>query len=207
MTLYTTLSALMTNILLSSAPPVRANGTPDSIENAFPRYAQFAEAMVTVAYDPSEQSPFQGPYARLEALSLVGALVLTESHMDELVISGKKRGDRGRSVCGTQMNIGRGLTLEGWSADDLIADPTKCIAAGLHAARRSMGACRSGPALHALAAYASGNCSMGHKESRAKMNTKFYIQSTLQQRAKKLGISLKDDDVMAQSTESIALAD
>lgn len=86
-------------------------------------------------------------------------------------IGPRSRGDQGRSWCLAQVNIGLGVTPEGWSGKDLVEDRQKCLTAAVRTIRKSFGACRGLPLEHRLSAYASGNCLRGREASARRMRT------------------------------------
>lgn len=96
----------------------------------------------------------RSPAEAARAAALLGALCWHETrcHDDAL-------GDRGRSCTAWQLHRGARACVA------LLADREYAAGEALGVARRSLGACRRGPELHVLAAYASGRCSAGHRES------------------------------------------
>ncbi len=70
-------------------------------------------------------------------------------------------GDNGSSACAFQINVGRGRTLEGWSSEDLRADPARCVSVAYRMLRQSV---RIDPAFP-LAFYARGP---GYRSEKAK---------------------------------------
>jgi len=175
MTIMELLIAWIMVALMAIAPPATIDGRPQSPQDATPRYRAVAEAIVRVAYDTSESPSGLGPFARFEEAALLTAIVGTESGMHPDVLAGKKRGDGGRSWCVVQMNIGKGKTVEGWTGPELAADIDKCLKAGLHAARRSIGACRNLSRTSQLSGYTRGSCVEGDVASIKKQNVKFLV--------------------------------
>lgn len=70
-------------------------------------------------------------------------------------------GDGKSSFCAFQINLGsaKGLTSEGWTAEELLTDAKKCTHVAVRLAARSWRACGRLPAEQRLAAYARGTCS------------------------------------------------
>ena len=141
------------------APSYRYEGTWESKADTQARFLAIAEAVVDVAYDPSERPIFRGAHSRANTAVLILAVAFWETRfrLDADIGRGKKaRGDSGNSWCLMQLNIGRGKTQEGWSGPELVVDRRKCISAGLHLLQQTWGC---GPdALDSLSTYASGQC-------------------------------------------------
>lgn len=98
--------------------------------------------------------------------SLLLAISWHESGWREDVDDGRVRADRGGSSCSLWMiNAGRDR-CRALLADRLLAADT-----ALELAERSLNACRRQARAHRLAAYASGSCSKGHRESARMIRT------------------------------------
>lgn len=82
------------------------------------------------------------------------ALLYRESNFDNGAI-----GDNGRSYCAGQILLGKRKTPEGWSGEDLIADPDKCLTVVSRMLRESFHACRRLPVSERQAVYVRGSCS------------------------------------------------
>lgn len=173
--------AWLVALMVSLAPPAKIVARPtypgwgETCEQRTERYHALAEAAVGVALDPAEAPLWGGHDGRVRTAVTLLALSFKESGWARDVDEGPcyqdprnpRHCDGGRSACVMQIHIGAGATPEGWTQADLFADRRKCFAAGLHAVRRSFGACRrarNAPE-HLLAAYASGVCEKGHRES------------------------------------------
>lgn len=154
-------------------------GHAETVEQVRARYHSIASDLVSVVFDPAETTPYgQGFIGRLRTGALVLAVATMESGFARDVDVGPcyrgpsnqgGRCDAGRSACLLQIQVGIGNTKEGWSRADLTKDRKKCFKAGLRMMRQSISSCRKNPPLHGLAAYASGTCSRGLKESEARM--------------------------------------
>jgi hypothetical protein len=68
-----------------------------------------------------------------------------------------------------QVSVGDGVTREGWTGADLIADRTRCFRAALHVLQRSFGLCHAYPLEDRLAAYAMGHCMLEARVSRSRV--------------------------------------
>ncbi len=171
-------------LMVWAAPPDRfaaAHSFPgwqETVEARSARYRSIAEDLVATVYDPAERPAFAGKNGRARTAALLLALAIKESGLAPDADRGpcyrgrngqSQRCDEGRSACMLQIRVGTGTTPEGWTREELFADRRKCLRAGLHRARRSVGACsREGPDF-ILNAYASGVCGRGHQESRERV--------------------------------------
>jgi len=162
--------------LLPPAKAVEIVRIKDAIETEAERdarYRSIASDLATVVYDPTETPVFSGPKGRAQTATLLLGLTYLESGWRKDVDTGKgphARGDRGRSWCLGQINIGRRRTQEGWSGPELVRDRPKCLRAVLHAVRQSYNACRRNHAKNRLAAYTSGDCTAGQPTSAARVS-------------------------------------
>jgi hypothetical protein len=97
--------------MVSWSPPGRsfikdAKETPDE---GRARYSEIADAMLRVAYDPSEPPAFPGPTGRGRTLALMLSIAWHESGFRKDVDLGRgpmSRGDSGRSWCLIQAQLG-----------------------------------------------------------------------------------------------------
>lgn len=99
--------------------------------------------------------------------SVFVALLFRESTLDNGAI-----GDKGTSHCAGQIHLpGGARTAEGWSGEDLRADPSRCLAVVSRMLRASFSACRALPFEERLAVYARGSCNSleGRRISRDRM--------------------------------------
>ncbi|APR88518.1 hypothetical protein A7982_13867 [Minicystis rosea] len=170
--------------MMWAAPPDRFAaaqsypGWEETAEARSARYRSIAEDLQAVAYDPAERPLFAGKRGRARTAALLLALALKESGLAPDTDRGpcyrgrdgrNARCDSGRSACMLQIRVGKGTTPEGWTKEDLFADRRKCFRAGLHLARRSVGACSQDGPDFILNAYASGVCGLGHQQSRERV--------------------------------------
>lgn len=128
------------------------------IERAAPSTDAEAVALCTVAHEiavVAVRTPRPG-----RAAALLAAIGWHEGRWRH-----DKLGDHGRSCSTYQVQRGRERCAV------LLAEPVLAAEEALAAAELSMGACRRGPELHVLAAYASGRCSAGHLESARMVRT------------------------------------
>lgn len=177
--------AWLVAMIVSLAPPERVSkyaypGHAETPEAVKVRYESIARDIVGVVFDPQEIPPYgTTTLGRLRAASLVVAVASMESGFAHDVDVGPcyrgphnqgARCDAGKSVCLLQVRVGlHGKTKEGWTKQELQRDRKKCITTGLRLMKSSLSSCsRQGPLL-GLAAYASGTCGAGHKESKARL--------------------------------------
>ena len=138
----------------------------ENSENAQARYEAIARDVASVALDPDETPIFGGPGGRARTALLLLSVASFESYYRKDVDEGTRLGDHGRSYCVMQIRVGDGVTREGWSGPELIADRKLCVRAALHIMRSSFGACRKLGLDDRLAAYATGRCEPGSDLSR-----------------------------------------
>jgi hypothetical protein len=166
-------------IMLSWAPPGRSR-IKDAVETpeaGKARYAEIARAAAGVAFDPREPPAVAGPRARSRTLAIMLAVAYHESGFRrdvDLGLGPLARGS-GTDSCLMQIRVGRGVTVDGYSHADLIADRGKCFRAGLHLLRRSIGACRHLAPLDWLSAYARGRCKAEEPISHALIGPAFRV--------------------------------
>jgi len=184
------LIVILMQILLSAAP-IKINqqlsiGEQQSVlQSETQRYQEISEAIIRVSQNakPLESN---SEFDVIKKIALISAIAVTESNLNKDVQYGIVRGDKGRSVCLMQMNIGKAKTPEGWFAEDLTSDLDKCLTAGLRAAKQSIGACSHLKSyVDRLGGYTTGKCSDNEPESRKKMNLMFYYYSKVIQQIKK----------------------
>lgn len=95
---------------------------------------------------------FKGDEDRRRTSALLVAVAFRESSLRADAV-GDHRGGKPTSFCAFQINLPWGAkTAEGWTGEDLLADPAKCVAAAMAMMRTSMRVCPSSP----LAWYAAG---------------------------------------------------
>ena len=136
--------------MVALAPPGLVP-TRETAEAGHARYATIVADMESVL---TEAHGTDGEAAMLLAIAY------HESGLRADVDAGTTRGG-GLDVCLLQI---RASKLE---ADELARDRRACLRKGLRLARGSIRACAKNPREEQLAAYASGSCTRGAKESRA----------------------------------------
>jgi hypothetical protein len=95
---------------------------------------------------------FKDDVDRQKTAALLVAIAFRESSLRH-DITGDKIGGQPTSFCAFQINLPWGSkTPEGWTGDDLLKDPDKCVATAMRMMRISFKVCPS----HPLAWYASG---------------------------------------------------
>jgi hypothetical protein len=119
------------------------------------RYTEIATAIATVVLDPTEAPIANSRDRTALALATIAYYESSLARNVDLGIGKYAKGDFGRSACLAQINVGKGTTTEGWTANDLINDRTKCFRASLHLLRASW-ACGHGA--ERWTPYASGRC-------------------------------------------------
>lgn len=167
--IITALVAAMTTL----APPARLARGPawpgweETAEARLERYVGIAGAAYRVAFDPGVAPVYPGKDGRKKTASLLLGIAFAESGFAPDVDRGPcyrgkdgkgVRCDSGRSACLMQIQIGAGVTAEGWTQADLFADRERCFRAGLALVRKSFVACAKEGDGHALDAYATGVC-------------------------------------------------
>ncbi len=111
---------------------------------------ELASAIATRA--EAEQPLFKGDTDRRKTASLLLAIAFRESTLRADVVGDMKHG-KPTSFCAFQIHLPSGAkTAEGWTGDDLVQDPDKCVTAAMHMIRASMKICPE----HPLAWYAEG---------------------------------------------------
>ncbi|HED37378.1 MAG TPA: hypothetical protein ENI76_03920, partial [Ignavibacteria bacterium] len=153
-------------------PPGRSyvKDAKETSEDGKIRYGEISNAMISVAYDPSEHPLFIGKYGRAKTLALLASIAWFESGYRrdvDLGLGKLSRGDSGKSWCMMQIMLGRpdpvtGMTRKrvlltnnsfklisrknphwdsAYGGTDLINNRIKCFRAGLHLIRNSFHAC------------------------------------------------------------------
>jgi hypothetical protein len=138
--------------------PLRVHAPIESVDEASSRYDSIAEDVAAVAMDEEEAPLFGGPDGRIQTALLMLSVASFESGYRKKVDDGRGLGDHGRSFCLMQIKVGRGVTREGWTGQDLVTDRKRCFRAALHILRTSFGVCHDLPLEDRLSAYASGHC-------------------------------------------------
>lgn len=188
--------AWMVSFMVAMAPPGRPINIPGGQETeqaALARYHEIAQDIAEVVYDPTVKPAFRGPDGRSQTVAVILSIMFHESsfmrHVD-YAIGEKGRGDRGKSWCMMQLNIGDGRTIAwnkvhdrpirpndpkkeifwGYTGPELIAERKRCIREGLKIVRLSVYACKP-IKFGELRIYASGSCYKGMDKSRERMRT------------------------------------
>jgi len=131
------------------------------------RVARHIDAAAAQVYSIDEAPLVGGPWAREQTLVHVLAVASHESYgWCRAVDEGTRTGDRGASVCSMGIMTSGGFA-EGFARAHLIAEPSVCYLVGLHRMQSSFRLCNSPTGR--LAAYASGSCGRGTRESRDMM--------------------------------------
>ena len=195
------LSIIIFGILMKSAPIQVTNDLTEVervnlLNSETKRYDEIAVAIANVATESSIlESNTDADIIKKAAL--ITAIAVTESRLDKKTQFGITRGDRGRSWCLMQMNIGKGKTAEGFTGEELVNDLNKCLLTGFNAAKRSMGACQNtGAYTDRLAAYTTGTCQSNEKHSRMKMNLMNHYYSKIMMELKKQGVVFNNNTLI-----------
>ncbi len=158
------LVAYLISAMLAWSPP-RDHEYYEAREDTVARYAGIAQTIARVVLDPAEPPLFGGPDGRAETGLFISSVAFYESggfRRDvELGTGSHSRGDRGRSWCLLQVNIGGGMTAERWTGPELVNDQEKCIRAGLHRMRESFMRCHAQTFVDRLSGYTDGRCRDG----------------------------------------------
>jgi hypothetical protein len=162
----TSIVTILVATMVALSPPGRQSFIPEAQETreiALDRYNSIAQLITEIAYDKSEE-PIG---SRKFTASLLFSITYHESAgwrrdvdlgLGRARLAKKGWNDAGRSWCLGQLNLGSGVTQEGWTGTELVTDREKCLRATLHAARRSFLSCSRLPMDQRLSVYASGNC-------------------------------------------------
>jgi hypothetical protein len=114
------------------------------------QHSSLAEAIATRA--AAEPPLFKGDEDRHRTSALLVAIAFRESSLNAAAVGDSVAG-KPTSFCAFQLHLPFGAkTAEGWTSEDLLEDPEKCVTAAMHLLRDSMRACPSSP----IAVYASG---------------------------------------------------
>jgi hypothetical protein len=143
--------------------------TAESKEEALTRYESIAQDVAAVAYDDQESPLFSGPNGRAQTALLMLSIASYESSYRKTVDDGTGLGDHGHSFCLMQIRVGEGITREGWSGKDLIAERTRCFRAALHILHGSFNVCHKLPMEDRMSAYATGRCFENAAVSRSRI--------------------------------------
>jgi len=138
--------------------PLHAHGHAETADELRARYESIARDVTAVAFDEAESPLFGGSEGRTQTALLMLSVASYESGYRKKIDDGQSLGDHGRSFCLMQIRVGAGVTREGWSGPDLIADRRRCFRAALHILRSSFGVCHTLPLEDRLSAYATGHC-------------------------------------------------
>lgn len=169
----TAVVAALVAALETIAPSARLAALPawpgwaETAEERHERYEGIAAAAWAVANDPEERPVFAGARGRERTASLLLGIAWLESGFARDVDLGPcyrgrdgrgPRCDSGRSACLMQIQIGGGVTREGWNNSELFSDRERCFRAGLHLVRKSFAACARSGIGHELDAFTDGAC-------------------------------------------------
>lgn len=164
-----TLTTWILTVLLSIVPPQKISPhTKESVEDMTARYESIAKDM-SKAIEQSKPL-FKGEDVELRTAALLLSIAYYESGFNKNVDEGHIRGDKGRSWCLMQINIGNGHVIVGdsemksWTGKDLIKDRKKCFAVGLETIRASLNQCHFLDGAGALSGYTTGKC-ISHERS------------------------------------------
>lgn len=149
----------------------------------------FAVAMVNVlaAHPPL----FKNDPTKQKTASLLVAVNFREGSLLPHVKGDKDRAGNFTSFCSMQIHLPFGAkTLEGWTGEDLVADPEKCVTVGLRMLRESMQMCPKFP----VAFYASGPGACGNTRAQRISNDRMFLAARLVKE-----VRWAEEDVLAES--------
>lgn len=157
-----TLAMAIMAIMVQVAPPGRQApaAAAETADEARTRYAAIALDIATVVQD---EAPLPGMTRQQTAL-VMAATSYAESGWRRDVDTGAKRGPAGDCTI-FQLHAG---VREGCPA--LLADRRKAAGVALRMMRQSFRACARNKPEHRLAAYASGTCGRGWRESKVRLD-------------------------------------
>lgn len=194
----TSLHQWLLDRMLSWMPPGRSYipAAKETKEEGSDRYAEIADSMISVVYDPAEKPLFGGKYGRAKTLALIASMSWFESGYRKDVdfgLGSLGRGDNGKSWCMMQVLLGKDglgrspkrvhLTQDSFKligkndalwdqslgGEHLVQSRTGCFRTGLHMARNSFRACRGLPVEDRLGVYGAGKCIAGWSKSRVRV--------------------------------------
>lgn len=163
--------AYLLGLLLAARPSGHALdlGCAEPTDVYAARVALHIDAAAAQVYSIDAPPLVTGPWAREQSLVHVLAVAHHESYgWCRAVVLGQRRGDHGASGCAMGLMSDHGR-VESWSLQDVIDEPALCYSIGYRRMRMSFRLCNS--PTNRLAAYASGSCSLGTRESRDMMVT------------------------------------
>jgi hypothetical protein len=149
--------------------PLYVHPQTESSADVRARYESIARDLSSVVLDDSEPPLFDGPNAKARTALLMLSVASFESALRKTVDDGVVRGDGGRSYCLMQIRVGTGVTREGWTGPQLIADRKRCFRAALHMLRSSFNMCHSYPVEDRVSVYATGHCMLDAPISRSRV--------------------------------------
>ena len=171
--------------LVKHAPPGRKlwyPGAEETKEDGHTRYDSIATDIVETAFNPNTKPIFKSTvHGRSMMAAVWMGIALHESGFMKNVdknIGKYGRGDRGRSWCIMQMNIGKGKTIpwnvvkdriphwgdppeeifDGYAGPELIENRQLCLSEAHHLVRDSFKKCKELPLVEHLTGYAAGSC-------------------------------------------------
>lgn len=101
-----------------------------------------------------EQPLFKNDPLKLRTASLMTAVLFREGSLRVDIKGDKDKAGHYTSFCPAQINLPYGAkTLEGWTGEDLVEDPEKCVAVEYRMLKQSVRMCPK----HPVAYYAEGN--------------------------------------------------
>jgi hypothetical protein len=162
------LVAYLLTAMLSWVPPYE-HAPREAAADTRERYASIARDVAEVAMEGDEEPLFGGKNGRIQTAVLMLAIASYESSFTKSVDEGSGLGDNGHSYCLMQIYVGKGVTAEGWTGQDLVQDRKRCFRAGLHMLRRSFGVCHNLQLDDRISAYATGHCLPNMRLSRSRM--------------------------------------
>jgi len=101
----------------------------------------------------SQPALFKNDPTKQRTAALISAINFREGSLQPGVKGDKDKNGKFTSFCSMQIHLPFGAkTLEGWTGEELVGDPEKCITVGLRMLRESMRMCPK----HPVAFYAEG---------------------------------------------------
>jgi len=168
------LSAWAFSAILALAPSNDYTKKFESETEMKSRYQDIADDLVKAIN--SSKPIFKGDRAELDTAALLISIAKFESGFRKDIDNGTVKGDSGRSVCLTQINLGHGKVRVGddemrsWAAKDILDDRKKCFMVAIEVIRESMQRCKGYKGSDVLSMYTTGTCRSNEKFARNRWN-------------------------------------
>jgi hypothetical protein len=147
------LTALVLSAMLHMSPSGRYPYEDTAVREA--RFGEIAQDFAQVALNEDEAPLFPGEYGRAHTALFEASVAFNESGFREEVDLGKVRGDKGKSICIMQIQLGQPKPFD-YSEEWLLEDRKNCLSAGLEMIRTHR--CSTNNLRTMMRSYVSGDC-------------------------------------------------